>query len=843
MVSFFRIAAVAICINGFFLLSCTTSIAQELDSLSHPIFSGPVKEVPDKIVDQEHVRLALRFEQDTGQIYGTAKLRLRSSIDSLKSLVLHAEDIDVYSVQVGALDSLKRTVSYSDSVRGELEIALSEPQLKNIPFEVQITYIAKPNSGLYFHDPSRSHSPKATKIWTDGELENTRYWLPLYADAADLITSEIIATVPPEYSVLSNGRLLEKLETEDGKALFHYVQDQPHSPGDLGFFAGTYRIDSTSVTLDNGFTLPLTFWFPSKSPENAPESLVEIPDMLNFFSQYLDYSYPWPNYSSIIIDGMYRPDASLSGISIFNDRIIKDEKAFLEDPERFRVAQALARQWYSHLVNVDFNADIWITESVAAYLALMYIQEKEGDVAFELKLHEVASTYFEESREYRRPLVWNQWIFTDDLKDAHAMSKGIWFWHAVSSEIGPDRFQRFIRTLTRQHAFTTVNTDQLLLALNEFTGQNYTDYFDDWVYSAGHPELSVDYQYDVVSETLYVAIEQLQEGYLVSPAFAMDVDLETYSIAGAQRHSLSISREDELFSVPVAMKPRYVIVEPNYRYLAEVQVTQDASSWMTQLRYASHPISQLQAISSLQAFTDDPALLIGLQSALRSRPSPPVRAGIVNLIAALPPTAATQRILLDAFEDESMLVKKAVLKGLTAFEDISDLIILCLDVAQNSESYELQALAVQTLAEIEAPDAYSIVQSALITPSHRDVIRQSALTSLLYVNISTQERLRYAIEYSQEKHPTEVRLAAVALLTTLAEYNNKRSRAMLLDLLKDPDPSIRLASIRAFNTIGTTEDLDALTSHLEEERNKRVLRLGTQVTSKLKADNVDASLF
>ena len=595
---------------------------------------------------------------------------------------------------------------------------------------------------------------------------------------------------------MSNGRMTEQLTTEDDKTLYHFIQDQPHQPSDIGLFAGYFDVDSTKISLNNGFSLPISYWYPGERPTDAEESLSEIEDVLTFFSEFLDYTYPWPSHAVLVMDDVYIQDMSLTGLTVFNDDIIKDEKALKDFPDSFRIAALLARQWYTHLISTDFDADSWLTESIASYLGLLYIKEKYGESPFYIGLHELGGDYFDESTLYQRPLVWNRWAYPGQLHDKHNLAKGVWVLHSIHNRLGDETFQAFMQHLTRTTSFRPTNTDQLLTELSAFTGQGFDVFFDDWIYSAGHPELTINYQYDHVSESLYVAIDQVQTGYLVPAAFPLELNIETYSLAGPEIYPISIQESEQLLSISSSMEPRYVIAGPNFPYLIDQEIEQDASAWITQLRYAANPISQLQALEALEAYTSDPALLIGLQSALRSKPGPEVRAGIVRLIAQMPHSEASLNTLIDAFEDESPLVQQAVLQALADFEDTSELIILALDAAQSSNSYIVQAEAVKTLAKIDAPDAYTIIQSALITPSHKEVIRKAALESLFYLNISTRDRIAIAREYSSSTHATEVRLAAVDVLKNLAGFGNKQSRNILKSLLRDSEFVVREAVSR-----------------------------------------------
>lgn len=797
------------------------SLPTATDSLvQHPIFSAPVHEPLASGFDQEHIRLALRFEPEAGRIFGVAKLRIRPEIDTLNSLRLAADGIDVYRVQIGVLDSLKIDAPYADTASGVLDVALDSLQVRGVPFEVQITYRANPKAGMYFRDINKADTSHQVHIWTDGTNKGNSYWIPLLNNPADRLTSELIATLPPGLDILSNGRITEQMETEDGMSLYHFVQDQSHNPADIGLYIGRFQRATQTIRLKNGFSVGIEQWTSAAQAEAANTSLQEIPDMLFFLSDKLDFTYPWPGYTQLIFNDEYLPTLSYTGFTVFNDRIITDERAQIDQSNTLELATSLARQWYGHLISIDHWSDIWLTESLSSFLGLMFLKSTQGDAAYYTHLHELAGDYFEEAASYQRPLVWNQWYTKENLLDNHTRAKGVWFFHALMSTMGEESFWEFLQSFTRTQAFQTTNTDNLLTTLTQVTGKPFDAFFDHWLYSAGHPAIDLNYQYDLVSESLYVSVEQLQDGYLVPPVFNLDIPIETYSLAGPTRTPLQITERDQLFSLPLTIQPRYVQLDPDNTLLSNMKVEQSANAWVSQLRYASHPLSQLTALEALQAYADDPALFIGLQSALKSRPIPVVRARIISLIAQLPPSDATKRALLDTYEtDESPLVKRAVLAGLESFDDKADLTILAMEAAQTAKSYLLQAQAVTSLIRIQAPNADELMQSALITPSYKDHIRQAALKSVTYTEMSTRDRVKLGTDYSRPNHTAEVRFAAMEILASLAALENKRSRTALIDLLDDPAPLIRKQAARHLARLGNPDDLKTLEKRLKSEFN------------------------
>ena len=68
--------------------------------------------------------------------------------------------------------------------------------------------------GLYFFkaEPGRPNRPQ--QIYSGGGTDGNPNWIPTYGPPNDKATWELIATVPAAYTVVSNGRLLRRLDRD-----------------------------------------------------------------------------------------------------------------------------------------------------------------------------------------------------------------------------------------------------------------------------------------------------------------------------------------------------------------------------------------------------------------------------------------------------------------------------------------------------------------------------------------------------------------------------------------------------------------------------------------------------
>jgi len=75
-------------------------------------------------------------------------------------------------------------------------------------FEITIRYEGKPAKGMYFILPDKDYPDRPSQIWTQGESEDTHYYLPTYDYPNDRLTTETFLTVPASWITVSNGKLM-----------------------------------------------------------------------------------------------------------------------------------------------------------------------------------------------------------------------------------------------------------------------------------------------------------------------------------------------------------------------------------------------------------------------------------------------------------------------------------------------------------------------------------------------------------------------------------------------------------------------------------------------------------
>jgi len=168
-------------------------------------------------------------------------------------------------------------------------------------------------------------------------------------------------------------------------------------------------------------------------------------------------------------------------------------------------AHEVAHQWWGDTVIPASYQDEWISEGLADYSALMYLEKKRGVKAMEDVLEDYRDSLMRKdssgaAAESAGPITWGFRLESaGDTAAWHDITycKGAWILHMLRRRLGDDRFLKMLAELRRRYDSRGVSTQQFLELVKEFAPPrahfNVDAFFDNWVYSTGIPALKLAY--------------------------------------------------------------------------------------------------------------------------------------------------------------------------------------------------------------------------------------------------------------------------------------------------------------------------------------------------------------
>lgn len=479
---------------------------------------------------------------------------------------------------------------------GKLTIALPEEFTPGRVLTLKTTYTCdfskNRNAGLNWVKPredAESETDRFPVVYSQGQSEDNHRWFPCHDFPNERLTTEIIATVPRGYEACSNGRLLKK--TAAGKStVFHWLQDKHHVNYLVTLVVGKYSIlnldperpdakPDMSWRRDPKFRLPITAYVPIGKEDAARKGLANTSRMIRTFEELFDTPYPWDKYTQVLVRGFPGGMENTSATTLGASLIISSR-----DPDDL-VSHELAHQWFGDLVTCRGWEHIWLNEGWASYCEALWDENRNGvgtpdDEAYLKKIAGFVSAQRGMNRSSLPrgiPMVSNRYRDPEFpfSKPDNPYSKGAVILHMLRERVGSKAFFTGVhRYLAGAREVGLVDTDMFRRALEEESGENLDQFFEQWCKRPGFPRLDLSLTYDAAAGTVTVQADQTQPVDAENPAYVIDVPvLIKFDGKPARTERFRMSEKTARAVYKVDAKPSDLTFDPRITCLAVYKVT------------------------------------------------------------------------------------------------------------------------------------------------------------------------------------------------------------------------------------------------------------------------------
>ncbi|HEX4542293.1 MAG TPA: M1 family aminopeptidase [Candidatus Acidoferrum sp.] len=754
--------------------------------------------------DLQHSRISLRFDLEQKKIIGDVTHSLSVLRDGTSKIAFDSVGLTIQSVTVN------KSAAKFETTAEKLIVPLPAAAKAGDKFDIAIRYEGKPSKGIYFILPDKDYPDRPKQIWTQGESEDTRYYLPTYDYPNDRLTTETILTVPASWITVSNGKLIGVSEAGKGLKTWTWRESVPSSTYLITVVAGEF-----DEVKDSWRGMPVTYYAPKGRGDRLPVNYGRTPAMIDRFSEKLGVDYPWEKYAQVMVDdfvagGMENSSATTNTSSSLTHPKLAPEYLTGEDE---LISHELAHQWFGDLVTCKDWGDIWLNEGFASFMEFVWNEAHFGKDEADQQRWLASRQWFEQANLYAKPIVRHDFEDSSEF-DGNAYTKGAWVLYMLRHQLGEDAFYRGLKHYLEVNRGKNVVTGDLAKAIEESSHSNVDQFFSQWLYGAGAPKFDLAYTYDSEKHQIGLTVKQTQKVEGRVGIFRVPVEVEITTAAGPKLYDIIVSKAEQVFTLPSDSAPLMVLFDKGTQVLKSAEFHKEKKEWVYQAKHAADLADRADAVVALGKMKGDDEVVSALGETLRNDKAWGVRATAADTLGQLGGTAASKRLLNALNSVNEPWVRHRVVAALGNFKEDSSIPAKLTAIAKDDNSYRARAAALQALGKLKSPGAFATLETAVGADSPDGYLRNAALRAL--GPLGDDNAVPLLKQWSAPGKPIETRTAAIRSLASL-QKDNKEITSQIASYLTEPHFPVRMSAIYSLGGRGDASAIPALEALLKSD--------------------------
>ncbi|MGO9229130.1 MAG: M1 family aminopeptidase [Bryobacteraceae bacterium] len=491
-------------------------------------------------IDVQGYTVEAEITPNTQSLAAKAEVRFVPLVDNLTSASFELNNaLNIARVVDGQGKQIPASRNSQDfSVR----LAFDPPLAKGQPVSITFDYDGK----LSGQEDSPVEGIRFAAIHPDyAFLLYPSRWFPVSGYSTDRFAADMRITVPAGYVALGSG--LDSHQAAGDKMLYEFKFEHRSFPGSIAVVKDApKRLQAEGVAT--------SVYFRGADGDRAESYGNETSQIMSYFSGIFGP----PPYADLTI--VETEPGAPNGYAA--PGLIFLAPAALTRPVASKLmANEVSRQWWEEMVSASTRNHLWLTNGLAAYSELLWVEHTSGKGAMESQAHDAMV----ESLTVDNVPIMQSARLEDYSPELWALtgSKGSAVANMLRYLIGDDQFFQVLKEYAQGRLWKTASTDDFRDVVERVTGKNLGYFFLQWIESSGAPEFKLEY-------TVY----RTQKGFRVMgkisqdmDTFRMPVDLKIETEGNPEQKRIEVVGTSSEFAIDTFGKPKNVIIDPDNRVL------------------------------------------------------------------------------------------------------------------------------------------------------------------------------------------------------------------------------------------------------------------------------------
>ncbi len=511
--------------------------------------------------DVQNYIIRVKFDASHKKVFGDTTVQFKPLAENFNRLELDAVDLLFDSVTLEPSGENLKFIADN----GKVSVIFDKTYSPSDSISVHFKYSTSPAKGVYFVDAFIDHKKEihSAQIWTQGEAEEARYWIPSYDFPNDKAASEEYITVKNDETAIGNGEFIEKIANPDGTQTFHYKMSIPHSVYLVSFVIGKYsKISEKYKNVD------LSYYVYPGEESFVPTAYGKTKKMLEIYEQLTGVDFPYNKYDqTMVANFQFGGMENITATTMADTDIRLANYAFGKRIAEDLVSHELSHSWFGDLVTCKDWSNLWLNEGFATFMEAAYREKMYGRADYLTALRQDYQEFAaDEAIGKNRHALDNPKPdpTSQDLFDVTTYKKGGLVVHTLRETVGDQAFWKAINVYLNRYKYQNVDYTNLQSVMEEVSGQKLDWFFKQWVLGAGMPRLEIEPTYSAKNQTLTVKIKQTQANDgITPPVFMLPFEVEIKSRTSTKIENFVIKNQQEVFTFKTNAKPTVLKFDPN----------------------------------------------------------------------------------------------------------------------------------------------------------------------------------------------------------------------------------------------------------------------------------------
>jgi hypothetical protein len=374
-------------------------------------------------------------------------------------------------------------------------------------------------------------------------------WFPVYGYTTDRFAADLRITVPAGFTVLGSGIDSQKAAGE--KTTYEFKFERRAFPGSIAVVKGApVKVQEEGVTT--------SFYFRGEQAEMAQAYGEQIGREMSWFTG----SFGMPLVANLTV--IQTEEGAPNGYAA-PGLIFLSPRGIGRQPNARLLANQISRQWWEQMVSPATRNHLWLTNGLAEYSELLWVEHSAGAGALASALKDVMVEALTADEIPEHPPVMDAARLEDYSPEMWALTgaKGAAVLGMLRFAIGDEKFMRALQTYAKEYAFKSATTDDFRKVVESVTGENMDYFFIQWIQSSSAPEFKLQYTIFRTSKGFRVMGKVSQD----LDTYRMPVELKIETDGDPEIKRVEVAGTASEFSVDTFGKPKNVIIDPNGRLL------------------------------------------------------------------------------------------------------------------------------------------------------------------------------------------------------------------------------------------------------------------------------------